>query len=54
METTCSWGWCLWAMGRRKAPLKLAETKGIGNQHFPHPKTQLSEHPELFGSALKL
>lgn len=42
------------AMGSQKALLKLVETKGIGSQRFPHPKIELSEHPELFGSALEL
>lgn len=41
------------AMGSWKAPLKLAETKGTGSQRFPHPKIELSERPELFGSTFK-
>lgn len=63
MEPTCSRGWRLWAgasmeqsraMGSQKALLKLVETKGIRSQCFPHPKIELSEYPELFGSALEL
>lgn len=42
------------AAGAWEAAKPHGDTKAIGSQHFPHAKTELAMHPNLFGSGLEL